>query len=295
MSSVVNLTVDDQGVALIEMNRPEKANAQSVQMTYQLNDAFNAASRDESVRVVILAAAGKHFSAGHDLTDPGRYEEPDHCVSTWSGWAAPGAEGRLAREHEIYFDMCLRWRDMAKPTIAAVQGKCIGGGLMLAWACDLIVAGQGATFQDPVVNFGVGGVEWLAHPWELGTRKAKELLMTADVWTASDAERLGMVNRVVADHEVRDAAVQLARVIASKPTLAVKLVKSAINAADEAQGRDVAARTAFGLHQLAHSHNMMLYGAPMDPSGLPSKIRSADRQWAGSDDASTVAASEPRG
>jgi len=279
-AETVRYEADDHGVAVIEMNRPDKANAQSVPMTYQLNAAFDRASTDDAVRAVVLAAAGRHFSAGHDLTDPARYDEPDHCVGTWSGWSAPGVEGRLAREHEIYFDMCRRWRALAKPTIAAVQGKCIGGGLMLAWSCDLIVAGETASFQDPVVSFGVGGVEWLAHPWELGPRKAKELLWTANAWTAAEARDVGMVNRVVPDGDVRMAAVELARIIAAKPTLAVRLVKKAINASVEAQGYEAALQNAFSLHQLAHAHNMLLFGAPMDPSGVPAKIRAADAQWA---------------
>ncbi len=270
---------DGQGVAVIELHRPEKANAQSVPMTYQLNEAFDRAVRDDDVRAIVLAAAGRHFSAGHDLTDPARYTETDLCVGTWAGWAAPGAEGRLAREHEIYFDMCRRWRNLSKPTIAAVQGKCIGGGLMLAWVCDLIIAGEGAVFQDPVVNFGINGIEWLAHPWELGPRKAKELLMTADSWTAREAEQLGMVNRVVPDDQIRDVAVELARKIATKPALAVKLVKSAINATVDAQGHEVATQNSFGLHQLAHAHNEVLFGSPMDPSGLPANIRTSDPLW----------------
>ncbi|MFE9096751.1 enoyl-CoA hydratase [Streptomyces sp. NPDC007264] len=263
------------GVAWIVMDRVRKRNAQSVPMTYELNEAFDRAAQDREVKVVVLAADGPHFSAGHDISDPARYDEPGHCVSTWAGWEAPGAEGRLAREHEIYFDMCKRWRDFAKPTIAAVQGKCIGGGLMLAWVCDLIVAAEDAFFLDPVVDFGVGGVEWLAHPWELGPRKAKELLMTAESWTARQAEAAGMVNHVVPADELEAFTQRLAEKIASKPQLAVKLVKQAINAAVDAQGQWNAMQTAFGLHQLAHTHNMLMFGEPMDPAGIPAKVRAS--------------------
>jgi enoyl-CoA hydratase len=260
-------------VAWIEMNRVDKRNAQSVPMTYELNDAFDLAARDGDVSVVVLAAAGPHFSAGHDIADPRRYDEPDHCVGTWAGWDAPGVEGRLAREHEIYLDMCKRWRDFAKPTIAAVHGRCIGGGLTLAWVCDLIVASEDAVFQDPVVNFGIGGVEWFVHPWELGVRKAKELLMTADAWSADEAHRLGMVNHVVAAEELHEFALSMAQRIAAKPQLAVKLVKQSINAAVDAQGQWSALQTSFGLHQLAHAHNMLLFGQPLDPTGIPESIR----------------------
>lgn len=265
-----------ESVAWIVMNRVDKRNAQSVPMTYDLNDAFDRAARDRNVKVVVLAANGPHFSAGHDIADPARYDEPDHCVSTWAGWEATGAEGRLAREHEIYFDMSKRWRDFSKPTIAAVQGKCIGGGLMLAWVCDLIIAAEGATFQDPVVNFGINGVEWLAHPWELGPRKAKELLWTAEPWSAEQAREVGMVNHVVPLDQLHDFTQKLAEKIASKPQLGVKLVKEAVNAALDAQGQVSALHTSFAMHQLAHAHNVIEFGQPLDPSGIPDVIRKAD-------------------
>ena len=92
----------------------------------------------------------------------------------WGGFAEPNAHGRFAREQEIYLQITRRWRNLAKPTIAEIHGKCIAGGLMLAWACDLIVASSDAEFCDPVVTMGVCGVEWFVHPWELGPRKAKE-------------------------------------------------------------------------------------------------------------------------
>lgn len=263
-------------VAWIEMDRAAKRNAQSVPMTYELNDAFDRAARDRDVRVVVVAGAGPHFSAGHDIADPARYDEPDACVGTWAGWEATGAEGRLAREHEIYFDMSKRWRDFAKPTIAAVQGKCIGGGLMLAWVCDLIIAAEDALFLDPVVNFGINGVEWLAHPWELGPRKAKELLWTAESWSAADARAMGMVNHVVPVAQLRDFTQALAEKIAGKPQLAVKLVKEAVNAALDAQGQMTAMHTSFGMHQLAHAHNVIEFGSPLDPSGIPDVIRKSD-------------------
>jgi len=111
-------------------------------------------------------------------------------VGHWGGFTEPNAHGRFAREQEIYLQITRRWRNLAKPTIAEVHGKCIAGGLMLAWACDLIVASDDAEFCDPVVTMGVCGVEWFVHPWELGPRKAKELLFTADVWSAAEAHRL---------------------------------------------------------------------------------------------------------
>jgi enoyl-CoA hydratase len=111
-------------------------------------------------------------------------------IGTWGGFGLDGNEGRYAREQEIYLQVTRRWRNFPKPTIAQVQGKCIAGGLMLAWACDLIVASDDAQFCDPVVTMGVCGVEWFAHPWELGPRKAKELLFTADTCERGGSTRV---------------------------------------------------------------------------------------------------------
>ena len=164
----------DPAITRIVMNRPEARNAQNLQMTYDLNAAFDAAVQDDAVKVIILAGSGPHFSAGHDLRPgPKNAAGVDFApVGNWGGFAEPNAHGRFAREQEIYLQITRRWRNLAKPTIAEVHGKCIAGGLMLAWACDLIVASEDAEFCDPVVTMGVCGVEWFVHPREIGPRKA---------------------------------------------------------------------------------------------------------------------------
>ena len=149
-------------------------------------------------------------------------------VSSEGACAAYYNYGRFAREQEIYLQITRRWRNLAKPTIAEVHGKCIAGGLMLAWACDLIVASSDAEFCDPVVTMGVCGVEWFVHPWELGPRKAKELLFTSDVWSAEEAHRLGMVNELHPRDELLDAARRIAEKIASNSPTAVQAVKRAV-------------------------------------------------------------------
>ncbi|QFG02596.1 enoyl-CoA hydratase [Tepidiforma bonchosmolovskayae] len=261
------------GVARITQNRPEARNAQNYQLTYDLNAAFDEAAADESVKVIILAGAGPHFSAGHDLRGGGPPLSSYPTVGTWREFNKKGAEGYMAVEEEIYLGMCRRWRNILKPTIAQVQGKCIAGGLMLAWVCDLIVASDDAMFSDPVVQMGVCGVEYFAHPWELGARKAKEMLFTADWVTAQDAYRLGMVNHVVPREELESFTLALAEKIAQKPSFALKLAKEAVNQTLEAQGQWQAMLAVFNLHQLAHSHNQELYGMRIDPSGIPGAVR----------------------
>jgi enoyl-CoA hydratase len=258
---------DDDGIARIVMNRPEARNAQSVQMTYDLNMAFDRAAGDDAVKVIIVSGAGPHFSAGHDLRDRTKLSSFTP-VGTWCGFDLPGHEGYMAREEEVYLGMCRRWRNLPKPTIAQVHGRCIAGGLMLAWVCDLIIASDDATFVDPVLTMGVNGVEWFAHPWELGPRKAKEHLFTADAWDAQEAHRLGMVNHVIPRNDLESFTLAMARRIATKPSFALKLTKESVNQTLDAQGQWTAMQATFSMHQIAHSHNMQRFGIPVDPGGL---------------------------
>ena len=188
----------EQHIARIWLNRPESRNAQDTHLLYELNDAFDVAMADDAVKVVILAAKGPHFSAGHDLREANAQGKSHKRVGSWSGNNWDGAEAYYCREKEIYEGFCRRWRDLSKPTIASVQGKAIAGGLMLVWPCDFVIASEDATFQDNTMFMGIPGVEYFAHTWELGIRKAKEFLMTGQPISAAEAKAAGMVNRVVA-------------------------------------------------------------------------------------------------
>ena len=171
----------------------------------------------------------------------------------------------MAMEEEIYMGMCWRWRNLPKPLIAAAQGKTIAGGLMLLWVADLIVAADNAMFSDPTVGFGVNGVEYFAHPWEFGPRKAKEMLFTGDWIVAEEAKQLGMVNHVVPLAELHDFTLALAARIAKRPSFALKLAKESVNQMLEAQGQYTAFRSAFMIQHLAHAHNRVKYGMPAEP------------------------------
>ena len=254
-------------VARIVLNRPEARNAQSMRMLYELNDAFDRAAQDDSVSVIILAANGPHFSAGHDLreTDALEVVTEHERVGTWCGFGCAGAQSQMAVEKEMYIGLSERWRNLPKPTIAAVQGKVIAGGLMLVWPCDLIVAADDALFQDNTVSMGVAGAEFFNHPFEVGVRKAKEMLFTSDFLTAEEVHRLGMVNHVVPLDELHSHTLQLASRIAEKPLFALRLAKEAVNVAQDNQGRVNAMQTSFAYHQLCHSHNQQVHGMIIDP------------------------------
>jgi enoyl-CoA hydratase len=261
-------------IARIVLNRPETLNAQDTRLLYELNDAFDIAAQDDDIKVIVLAANGPHFSSGHDLREQDPYQKMAdfRTVGTWCGFTCAGAEAQMAREKEIYLGFCERWRNIPKPTIAAVQGKVIAGGLMLIWPCDIIIASDDAQFRDPVVSFGIGGVEFFAHPWELGPRKAKELLFTSDWLSAAEAKQLGMVNQIVPRDKLQETAIEMAGRIASKSLFALKLTKEAVNAAQDAQGRAQAMQTSFALHQLAHTHWLKLYGTLLDTTNLPPEV-----------------------
>lgn len=255
----------DHGIAVVSLDRPQSRNAQNNRMTYEMNAAFDDASRRSDVKVIVLRAEGPHFSSGHDLRDREGFA-PFDLVSTSAGYDREGQEGMMAQEEEIYFQMCWRWRNLPKPLLAAAQGKTIAGGLMLLWVADVIIAADDALFSDPVVGMGVNGVEYFGHPWEFGARKAKELLFTGDFLTAQEARELGMVNHVVPRDELDGFTMDLASRIALKPSFALKLAKESVNQTLEAQGQYTAMRSAFSLQHLAHAHNRIRFGMPADPT-----------------------------
>jgi enoyl-CoA hydratase len=244
--------------AVVTMNRPQVRNAQNAKMTRALDEAFVRAMNDDGVKVVVLAGAGPHFSAGHDIGTPERdihRSFPRTATTWWEHEDKQGAEAIFTRESELYLGMCRRWRELPKPTIAMVQGACIAGGLMLAWACDLIFASDDAFFADPVVRMGIPGVEYFAHPFAMPARIAKEILFLGERMPADRAYQVGMVNRVVPREKLRDET--LAKRMAEMPRFALALTKKAVNQAEDRMGLRDSMDAAFALHQLAHAHNAL--------------------------------------
>ncbi len=258
----------DEGIARVTLDRPASRNAQNKRMTYELNKCFDDANRRTDVKVVVFDADGPHFCSGHDMRDRESFKEFE-TVQPVGGFGREGQEGQMAFEEELYFGMCWRWRNLSKPLLVAAQGKTIAGGLMLLWVADIIVASDDALFSDPVVGMGVNGVEYFAHPWEFGSRKAKELLFTGDWVTAHDAKALGMVNHVVPRESLHEFTLALAARIAKKPSFALKLAKESVNQTLEAQGQYTALRSAFMIQHLAHAHNRAKYGVPTEPPPTP--------------------------
>jgi len=263
-------TLHDGQVARIELNRPQVRNAQHRPLLVELDDAFHRAEADDAVRVVILSGVGPMFSSGHDMGSKEHLEERDpgplqHETRRTNGGSRSGVEARMLQEWHYFFENTRRWRSLRKITIAQVHGPVYAAGLMLMWACDLIVAAEGTTFADVVgTRLGMCGVEYFGHPWEFGPRKAKELLLTGDAITAEEAHGLGMVSKVFPADALGELTEQWALRIARTPTVTALLVKEAVNQAVDIMGFTNALNAAFTLHQVNHAHWMFL-----NPDGAP--------------------------
>ena len=235
-------------VATITMNRPEVANAQDTALIDGIDAALDTADADDEVRVVVLAGNGKHFSAGHDLKALVGDTEPDE----WRKLRET-PEGKFRHEQVMYYDRCLRLYSFRKPTVAAVQGACVAAGLMLACMCDLIVAADDATFQNPVLRMTGAGVELLVEPWELGIRKAKEFLWTGETLDAQEAWRLGLVNRVVPRAELGERVDELADRVALVPPATAQVTKDSLNQTASLMGKDASWKYHFMAHHWMHN------------------------------------------
>jgi enoyl-CoA hydratase len=252
--------LDDRRIARITLNRPKARNAQNRGMLVELDQAFHEAEADDAVRVVILAGAGQAFSAGHDMGSAQSLAEltpgPDAHPSTLiNGGTRSGIESQMLQEWNYFFANTRSWRDLRKITIAQVHGNVVAAGLMLAWACDLIVAADDTVFADVVgTRLGMCGVEYFAHPWEFGPRKAKELLLTGDSIDAEEGYRLGMVSKVFPAAELAESALTFARRIADRPTMTALLIKDSVNQTLDHMGFSNALQSNFYIHQLNHAH-----------------------------------------
>jgi enoyl-CoA hydratase len=252
--------LDDGRIVRITLNRPRYRNAQSRSLLVELDDAFLRAEADDDVRVVILAGAGKSFSAGHDMGTPDRELErapgpQQHPTFASNGATRLATEKRMIQEWHYYYQNAVRWRDLRKITIASVHGPVMAAGLTLAWACDLIVGAEGTTFSDPVgVRLGMCGVEYFAHPWEFGARRAKELLLLGAEVRIEEAHRWGMVSQIFPAEQLAERTLDYAREIARRPTVTALMIKEAVNQSTDIQGFRNALQAAFSIHQINHAH-----------------------------------------
>ena len=239
-------------VAIVTLNRPEANNAQHPPLLTELDAAFDKAIADDNVRVIVLNASGKHFSAGHDISAEVVKHEP--WLSMFDDVSANGLLRMYRWESKHFLGYSNKWRNLPKPTIAAVQGACVAAGLMLIWPMDLIVAADNSRFSDPVINMAIGGVEYHGHTWEFGPRKAKEMLFTGRWMNAEEAEKVGMINRVVPLEQLHEATLALANDIATKHPHGLLMAKRAVNQTMDIMGQYAAIQACFDTHSLGHAN-----------------------------------------
>ncbi|GAA4232748.1 enoyl-CoA hydratase [Streptosporangium album] len=257
--------LDGGTIVRIMLNRPDTRNAQSRGLLVELNDAFLRAEADDNVRVVILGGVGPLFSSGHDIGSAearAEYEvggPQQHPSTKVNGGTRDGVERVMLQEWHHFFENTRRWRNLRKITIAQVQGTVFAAGLMLMWSCDLIVAADNVRFADVVgTRLGMCGVEYFAHPWEFGPRKAKELMLTGDSIDVHEAHQLGMVSKVFPVDELDDSALAFARRIAKLPTMTALLIKESVNQTVDTMGFYNALNSCFALHELNHAHWLVM-------------------------------------
>jgi enoyl-CoA hydratase len=219
-TALVVTTSTSWGVRLT-LNRPAKLNALSGPLVEALVAALDAAAADRSVRVVVLEGAGRAFSAGYDLA-----EEVDG-----------GIEGPVRWRELLAADVAatLRILDLAKPVIAQVHGYALAGGLEIAMACDLVVAAEGTKLGEPEIRYGSAPVT-LLMPYLIGQKKTRELLLTGDLIDAVEAERIGLINRVVPADRLAAEVDALADRLARTPPEVMGPTKVMLNRAMDAAG-----------------------------------------------------------
>ena len=211
-----NIKYEPGKVARVILNRPRYCNAQSRVLLEEVDDAFSQAIADDEVRVIVVSGEGDHFSAGHDLGTPEELADREKRPPPTDG------QGRYERSRWFSFERTLAWRNLKKPTIAMVQGYCIWAGWMMAAAMDIIFASEDALFltaHNPLFSM----------PWEIGPRKAKEVLFENRFITAREAYEHHFVNRVYPRDRLEEETLAYANRVAENDPFALRLMKSSIN------------------------------------------------------------------
>ncbi len=220
--SLVLVETQDK-IAHFRLNRPKVRNALSPQLIEELSDAFKSADTDDDIHVIVLSGVGDHFGAGYDLTVDWR--------NLYGGNNPTGTRRMLAECVE--FEMS-PW-SCSKPVIAMVRGYCLAGSCELSMMCCVTYASESAHFGEPEIQFSAVPPA-LVMPWVVGLRHARELLYTGDIIDASEALRIGLVNRVFKDDELEAETMRYARRVAAIDPVAVQMMKTCINFTAENAG-----------------------------------------------------------
>lgn len=227
-------------IARVRLNRPEVRNAQSLPMLRALDDAFAHATADRDVTVIVLSGEGEAFSSGHDLGTP---EQGAALAGYGQGRTLVESVAEYSMTH--FLEYSLRWRDIPKPTIASVHGWCMFGGWMVAAPMDLIIAADDTRFMT-------GFLQFFSLPYDVGVRKAKEMMYLPSQVSAAEAHELGFVSRVVPRADLEAETLAIAERIAVLPLFYLRLAKGAANAVQDAAGFRTAVTS-------ANAHQVLTY------------------------------------
>lgn len=249
-------------VARVTMNRPQYRNAQSRTLLRELDEAFAFAVDDAETRVIVLAGGGKDFSAGHDLGTPEFVEEEKQTPRQ----GRSDVEKNFGYSWEQFVDMSLRWRDIPKPTIAQVHGWCIFGGWIIASSMDLVVASEDARFLTNLLQY-------FTLPWDVGARKAKEILFDNRPIGAHEAQELGFVNHVWPREQLEGRTLELANRIAANATFLLRQFKLSVNQMQDAAGFRAAVQAAHANYHLTEIHNRLREQERVAEGGEPRTAR----------------------
>jgi enoyl-CoA hydratase len=226
-------------VARIIFNRPQCLNAQSYLMLEELDSAFSSAEKDPQCGCIVLSGAGKAFSVGHDI---GTDEDQDYKKQQgYAGRADMNVSRWFEDMRKLYVEFTLAWRNLSKPTIAMVHGYCIFGGWMLASAMDVVFCAEDAQFLP-------GFVEYFSTPWDIGPRRAKEILFEHRFVTAREAYNYGFVSRIFSADALEQETLSYADRVADNylsNTSWVRFCKFSINHMEETMGMEGEISAAF--------------------------------------------------
>jgi enoyl-CoA hydratase len=266
--SFIKLETAD-GVAVVSFNRPRQLNALHNEMMQESLSVMKSLQDNEEVRAIIVRGEGRAFSAGFDLKAAGERK-------------LKGVDA-IRTQMELQFDFIMQFWTSKKPTIAAVHGYCIAGAFEASLACDMTVAAQSAIFGEPEVRFGTGAVAML-FPWVTGPKQAKEILLTGeDRLSAAEAQRMGMVNRVVPEEDVMPVARRMARNIARSSAVSVTRTKEAINRSYEIMGMKQALLTGLDIDveiNATDSEEKRTFSRIRDTEGMKAAIAWRDGRFA---------------
>ncbi len=214
----------ETGIGLVTLSRPDRLNALSLDMVGELHVLFLALMERKDLRILILTGEGRGFCSGADLKDARlRQEFPT---------AYPDPTVHLIAIQKRYADLVLEMRHLPQPIIAAVNGPAAGGGMCLALASDVVIAGPKAAFTPSFINIGLSGGEMgttFFLPQKVGSGRAAEILLTGRTVDAQEAEKIGLVSRVVEEDRLLEVAMEIARILLAKSPMGLRFTKEALN------------------------------------------------------------------